>query len=185
MATKSKPILCVDFDGVIHSYISGWKGADVIPDPPVPGALSWLRRALEFWTICVYSSRSASEAGRDAMKMWFHFWEDEFSEAEEILQDGTLAEDLTFSAEKPAALLTIDDRAIPFEGSWDLLDPRALLSFRPWNKRKPGTSGLYELEQQGGVVTMRFGWPVTSLSWSTAAARDLARKILSITEEKS
>jgi len=29
----SKPILCLDFDGVIHSYSSGWKGADVIPDP--------------------------------------------------------------------------------------------------------------------------------------------------------
>lgn len=29
-----KPILCLDFDGVIHSYASGWKGADVIPDPP-------------------------------------------------------------------------------------------------------------------------------------------------------
>ena len=28
----AKPILCLDFDGVIHRYDSGWKGADVIPD---------------------------------------------------------------------------------------------------------------------------------------------------------
>jgi hypothetical protein len=28
----SKPILCLDFDGTIHSYISGWQGADVIPE---------------------------------------------------------------------------------------------------------------------------------------------------------
>ena len=38
----SNPIICVDFDGVIHSYKSGWRGVAVIPDPPVPGAIEWL-----------------------------------------------------------------------------------------------------------------------------------------------
>ena len=38
----SKPILCLDFDGVIHSYSSGWKGAAVIPDPPVDGAMRFI-----------------------------------------------------------------------------------------------------------------------------------------------
>ena len=40
-----RPILCVDFDGVIHSYTSGWEGIDMIPDPPVEGAIKWLWRA--------------------------------------------------------------------------------------------------------------------------------------------
>lgn len=31
------PTVSFDFDGVIHSYRSGWKGAAVIPDPPVEG----------------------------------------------------------------------------------------------------------------------------------------------------
>ena len=32
-----------DFDGVIHSYTSGWLGETTIPDPPVPG----IREALK------------------------------------------------------------------------------------------------------------------------------------------
>ena len=41
----TKPILCLDFDGVIHSYTSGWKGARIILDPPVPGALDFILAA--------------------------------------------------------------------------------------------------------------------------------------------
>lgn len=28
-----KPILAVDFDGTLHAYTSGWKGADIVSDP--------------------------------------------------------------------------------------------------------------------------------------------------------
>ena len=31
-----KKTVVFDFDGVIHSYTSGWKGESVITDPPVP-----------------------------------------------------------------------------------------------------------------------------------------------------
>ena len=41
------PILCIDFDGVLHSYSSGWKGARNIPDPPVTGAIEWLDSLVE------------------------------------------------------------------------------------------------------------------------------------------
>ena len=37
----SKPILCLDFDGVLHSYTSGWRGAR-IPDPSKnPRLIPW------------------------------------------------------------------------------------------------------------------------------------------------
>jgi len=34
--------VAVDFDGVLHSYISGFQGLLNMPDPPVPGAIEWL-----------------------------------------------------------------------------------------------------------------------------------------------
>src|SRR5271156_1345745 len=64
----AKPILCLDFDGVIHSYSSGWKGADVIPDPPVAGAMQFIRDALEHFRVAIFSSRSNQPGGLDAMK---------------------------------------------------------------------------------------------------------------------
>ena len=62
-----KPILCLDFDGVIHSYTSGWKGADVIPDPPVDGALDFLERASAHFDVQIFSSRSNQPGGIEAM----------------------------------------------------------------------------------------------------------------------
>jgi len=67
---KNKPILCVDFDGVLHSYRGGWKGARNIPDPPIDGALEFLVKAVEYFDICIYSSRSRQFGGKRAMKRW-------------------------------------------------------------------------------------------------------------------
>lgn len=54
---NDKPILCLDFDGVIHSYASGWKGANVIHDPPVPGAIAFLREAVQSFRVAIFSGR--------------------------------------------------------------------------------------------------------------------------------
>lgn len=118
-----KPTLCVDFDGVIHSYTSPWLGPEIISDPPVPGALDWLTRTVEHFNVVIYSSRSKVPEGIRAMKKWIGD------------NDEALVNVLTFAHEKPAAFLTIDDRAICFEGDWSKLDPQELLRFKPWNKR--------------------------------------------------
>jgi hypothetical protein len=118
-----KLILLVDFDGVIHGYDSGWKGADIVPDPPVPEAIDWLDKASEFWDVYIYSSRSKDHKGIEAMKNWLQYW------------GNGVVEKVTFCHEKPAAFLTIDDRAICFDGDWSKLDPQELLSFKPWNKQ--------------------------------------------------
>lgn len=125
-------IVCVDFDGVLHSYTSGWKGACVIPDPPVPGALEWLISASQDprLEVCVYSSRSKEPGAIHAMKEWLRRYIGEFVSAE--VEDQVLAR-LTFPTQKPAASMTIDDRAFCFEGSFPTID--WILEFKPWNKR--------------------------------------------------
>lgn len=125
-----KPILCLDFDGVIHSYSSGWKGADVIPDDPVDGAMGFLICAIQEFDVVIFSSRSNQRGGIAAMKKWLkehagNLWYDS--------PCGPGIGDVRFTIEKPAAMVTIDDRAITFTGQWPEID--ALKSFRPWNKQ--------------------------------------------------
>ena len=62
-----KPILCLDFDGVIHSYSGKWAGMGVVNDPPVPGVADWIEEASKHFVIAVYSSRSKSLRGRRAI----------------------------------------------------------------------------------------------------------------------
>ena len=128
---KGKPILCLDFDGVIHSYKSGWKGARNIPDDPVPGALGFMaQRLVDGWDVVVHSSRARSVGGISAMRAWLKrhaggMWWDSPA--------GSGLENVRFVRWKPAALVTIDDRSICFDGTWP--SETDLRGFRPWNKR--------------------------------------------------
>lgn len=141
MSDLPKPILCLDFDGVIHGYQSGWKGARNIPDPPVVDtdtgidAIQWLRelvndqrdpfvdRHKEF-DVCIYSSRSRYFGGRSAMKRWLLRWG---------LRPGEL-EAIRFPLLKPPAFIQVDDRVHLFDGHFPTV--QLLQAFRPWNKRK-------------------------------------------------
>lgn len=127
------PILCLDFDGVLHGYQSGWQGAAIIPDPPVPGAVEFLHAAVERFRVVIYSSRSGQPGGIDAMRGWLHM------QVRAVIEDRGEAEHvlgrLEFATEKPAAFVTIDDRAITFTGTWPSLDEIA--AFQPWNKKPP------------------------------------------------
>lgn len=156
--------LCIDFDGVIHSYKSGWKGATVIPDEPVPGAIEWLVGLLDKgFQPCIYSSRSKTWFGRRAMKKWFDHWlNNEIAMLEKmpdspekwqnwrwkILGSYSSMEPweihcveschhfaynvLKYPSKKPAAYLTIDDRAICFNGIFPTAEE--MNSFKPWYK---------------------------------------------------
>lgn len=122
------PILCLDFDGVIHSYESGWKGATEIPDPPVPGALEFIHEALNHFEVHIFSSRSNHPGGIAAMKYWL------YDHAEKHFKcDCPWVTLVRWPQSKPPALITIDDRAITFTGVWP--DMETLKTFQPWNKK--------------------------------------------------
>lgn len=192
----SKPILCVDFDGVVHSYSSGWKGATVISDPPVAGALQWLWKATEFWDVQIYSSRSKDPVARDAMKAWMIQYSTMVFDGEDHPMRGGGGEyPIGFAYEKPSAFLTIDDRAICFEGDWSELDPGSMLSFKPWNKRPIGATGKFpdgqlghddqgELrlgvawDERAKLVRLAFGKPVAWLAFPREDAIELAKTLL-------
>ena len=131
---KGKPILSVDFDGVLHSYTSGWKGPRCIPDPPVPGAMEWLRMLIPCpehqsamhedsgpFLVCIFSSRSRYWGGRKAMREWLI----------DHLDYGRVGY-MRFPRTKPPSVLSIDDRAFQFCGEFPLI-PK-LLEFKPYYK---------------------------------------------------
>lgn len=113
-----KPTVVFDFDGVIHSYTSGWKGTTEIPDPPVPG----IREAIEHirlagYRVVVVSARCMNKGGESAVR---HY----------LLEHGITVDDVT--GLKPAAICYIDDRAIYFDGHPETLLEK-IVNFKPWN----------------------------------------------------
>jgi len=137
-----KPTLCIDFDGVIHSYEQGWQGGEIY-GTVVPGFFEWAERAAKHFTLVIYSSRSKDEVMLSQMMSWLA------EQREKWRLDGGMPETLNplefnFAHEKPAAFITIDDRAIMFRGDWSAqeLSPDNLLKFKPWTyTEKRGVEG--------------------------------------------
>jgi len=124
------PTLCIDFDGVIHSYEKGWQGG-VIYGEATPGFFKWAAQARHHFKLVIYSSRSKD--GTEAMERWLAFQHNRWVTEEWNGGETVSLDDFHFAHEKPAAWLTIDDRCIKFEGRWDWLRPEVLLDFKPWN----------------------------------------------------
>ncbi len=114
-----KKTLLFDFDGVIHSYVSGWKGIDVIPDEPVKGIKSLINELRKEYTIKIYSTRCIKEKGIKAIE--------EYLKKHNIIVDGIINT-------KEKSYLIIDDRAITFKGDCESLE-NDIKNFKVWNKK--------------------------------------------------
>jgi len=110
--------VCVDFDGVIHSY-TGWTGGD-ISGKPVDGAFAFLDSLLESgYHVVILSARASDKEQRTLMAEWFS-----------KNGYGNL-DSLEITAVKPPAEMYIDDKAWAFTGSnFPSIDD--IRNFKPW-----------------------------------------------------
>ena len=116
-----KQTIIFDFDGVINSYRSGWQGsAALIPDPPVDGIREAIQEIRKSYRVIVISSRCYQTGGIAAIKNWLQKFAIDVDEV---------------TGQKPPAVLTVDDRAIVFDGHPELLLEK-IKSFIPWHAHK-------------------------------------------------
>jgi hypothetical protein len=96
--------ICLDFDGVIHSFTSQWINEDDIPDKPITGCQEALASIKAMGAhIYIHSTRCHCQSGRKAIADYMTKHHLAFDEIVE---------------HKPIADLYIDDRAILFTGDW-------------------------------------------------------------------
>lgn len=124
MGNYKKYTICVDFDGVIHSYISQFD-PDNIPDPPVEGAIEFLTDMWEEFNVVIHTTRAELGTNRRMIRDWLKKWG--------LHRD--IAEFITITDKKQAALIYLDDRAIRFKGPGSFPTVRAIHQAKPWNKR--------------------------------------------------
>jgi hypothetical protein len=104
-----------------------------------------------------------------------------------------LLDAITYPLDKPPAMVTIDDRAIQFNGEWPSI--AWLKAFQPWYKRFLGATGKFPMpalsdddegalkmavgrDDVNGIVRVDFGTPVTWLGLPPPEAIQLARLLL-------
>lgn len=115
-----KKTVVFDFDGVIHSYTSGWQGMTIIPDPVVHGMSEVIEKLrVDGYEVVVVSTRCVNSDGMSAVKKY--------------LRDNNIVVDAVV-AHKPPAICYIDDRAICFDGDASRLIIK-IENFTPWTSR--------------------------------------------------
>lgn len=103
------PTVSFDFDGVIHSYRSGWKGAAVIPDPPVEGIKEVIEQLIsDGLCVVICSSRAESFEGQAAIAEWLKHY------GFPMVQ---------IQARKVPSIVHVDDRTICFDGEITVIRP--------------------------------------------------------------
>lgn len=104
-AEKEKAI-ALDFDGVLHSYTSGWTG-EIPTDSPVSGSVDFVNNLISLgYKLYIFSCRAKYKLGVSGIKDWLNKY-------------GFPESKITVTNEKPEADIYIDDRGFRFEGNFE------------------------------------------------------------------
>jgi len=128
-AKTERYTICVDFDGVLHSYTSPWINAHTIPDKPVDGAIEWLFETIQKLDIVIFSTRCKTWRGRCAIRAWIK------QHAQGLWYEPMGCrgiEEVKLSYKKLPALVYLDDRAMRFTGTFPTVNE--IHQAKPWNK---------------------------------------------------
>lgn len=79
--------------------------------------------SLQHFNVVIFTTRAKSPAGRFAVRGWLRL-------------HGVHVKDEDVTAEKPPALIYLDDRAYRFEGPGTFPTKEQIHAARPWNKEK-------------------------------------------------
>lgn len=120
-----RPIICLGFDGVIHSSTSVYSGPAYVADPPTEGAIDFLLEAVKHFRVSIFSHRSTEAGGMQAMSAWLMYHATQKIGIDNAKQ---LMRHIAFPRTKPMALVTIDNRVIRFEGTWPTME--AITTFK-------------------------------------------------------
>jgi hypothetical protein len=129
--------VAIDFDGVMHEYLTRYIDEKTISDGPVPGALRWLDSMLGHLRPVIFTTRAKSASGRTAVHRWLVRWaQEEFGGNHPLTEHRIIHYPVSIVASKPPALAYIDDRAIRFTGPemFELLTPEYIRGLKPWNR---------------------------------------------------
>lgn len=120
----------------MHSYERGWQDGAIYGEV-TRGFFEWVELVRHDFRLVIYSSRSKDDDGVIAMTLWLHEKRNAWIKAGGQ-RHPTEPLEIEFAHEKPAAWLTIDDRCVRFDGSWDnpLLTLEAMRTFKPWNSSR-------------------------------------------------
>lgn len=142
---KWRPVIAVDFDGVLHDYSFDRDGLRIgsVTGPQIYGAMDWLTKLYidDQVDVAIHSFRSRSLFGQLAMRRWMlnrlietlpaHFNDPRGKFMGDPLYEGVYSW-IRWPWFKPYASVYLDDKAWCFKGTWPEVE--ALTKFKAWNK---------------------------------------------------